>query len=120
MQRDDATLLDILRAARLASQFVAGLTQDAFERDLRTQSAVLHQLMVLGEAVKRLSEEFRTAHATVPWSLIAGMRDKLIHAYDEVDLVEVWRTLRQDLPELLRQLEPLCPANGASVDPRPD
>jgi len=86
MPRDDATLLDILRAARLAVVFIGGLDQSTFLNDLKTQSAVLHQLLVLGEAVKRLSEEFRTSHPAIPWRMVAGMRDKLIHAYDAVDL----------------------------------
>jgi uncharacterized protein with HEPN domain len=65
-------------------------------------------LLVIGEAVKRLSTEFRAAHSATPWGLIAGMRDKLIHAYDEIDLDEVWRTVAIDIPKLLAQLEPLA------------
>jgi uncharacterized protein with HEPN domain len=53
-------------------------------------SAVLHQLLIIGEAVKRISPEFRVAHPEVPWKLIAGTRDKLIHFYEGVDLEEVW------------------------------
>jgi uncharacterized protein with HEPN domain len=85
------------------------MDQAAFFGDLKTQSAVLHQLMVLGEAVRRLSPEFRNSHPDIPWALIAGMRDKLIHAYDAVDLEEVWRTGEKDVPELLRFVEPLLP-----------
>ncbi len=86
MPHDDATLLDIIRAARLATESVTGMDYATFARDTKTQSAVLHQLMVVGEAVKRLSPEFQAAHPDTPWALIAGMRDKLIHAYGEVDL----------------------------------
>ena len=86
MPHDDATLLDIARAARLVVRFARGMDRDEFLDDTRTQSAVLHQLMVMGEAVKRLSSEFRDAHPGIPWALIAVMRDKLIHSYDEVDL----------------------------------
>jgi uncharacterized protein with HEPN domain len=71
---------------------------------------VLHQLLVIGEAVKRLSPEFREVHPGVPWKLIAGTRDKLIHFYEGVDLEEVWRMLTSDLPELIRQIEPSAPA----------
>lgn len=60
MSRDETTLLDILKAARLAVQFKGDLDKGAFLGDLKTQSAILHQLLLLGEAVKRLSEEFRT------------------------------------------------------------
>ncbi len=63
--------------------------------------------MVMGEAVKRLSAEFREGYAAVPWSLIAGMRDNSIHGYDIVDLEEVWRTAEMDVPELLAMIEPM-------------
>jgi uncharacterized protein with HEPN domain len=109
MARDDASLLDIARAARLTQEFCRGMTKGQFLKDLKTQSAVLHQLLILGEAVKRLSDDFRQQHATVPWRLIAGMRDKLIHGYDSVDLNEVWKTTSQDMPNLLSQIEPLLP-----------
>ncbi|MEE8522734.1 MAG: DUF86 domain-containing protein, partial [Thermoanaerobaculia bacterium] len=104
------TLLDILRAASLALEFKADLDRSAFFADLKTQSAVLHQLMILGEAVKRLSDAFREQHPETPWRGYAGMRDRLIHGYDGVDLEEVWRTLEGDLPDLLAAVEPLAPA----------
>ena len=107
MSRDDATLLDILKAARLIAEFKGKLTKKAFIRDIKTQSAILHQLLVIGEAVKRLSVDFRARHTEIPWVRIAGMRDKLIHAYDAVDLDEVWKTLTQEIPPLISFLEPL-------------
>ena len=113
MPRDDAILLDILKAARLALVFTGDLDRPAFLDDLKTQSAVLHQLLVLGEAVKRLSEGFRMSHPAIPWRMIAGMRDKRIHAYDTVDLDEVWKTVRIDLPPLIALLEPLEPRQEA-------
>jgi len=109
MARDEAVLLDIVRAARLATTFRQDMTKLAFFDDLKTQSAILHQLMVMGEAAKRLSVEFRVSHAEVPWALIAGMRDKLIHGYDIVDLEQVWQTVIEDVPELLSLIEPLLP-----------
>ncbi len=109
MARDDATLLDILRAARLALEFCAGLDKAGFLTDLKTQAAVLHELLVLGEATKRLSAEFRDEHSDVPWKAIAGMRDRLLHGYDDVDLDLVWKTLEEDLPPLITRLEALAP-----------
>lgn len=107
MLRDAATLLDIENAARLIIEFTLDISRLAFDDDIKTQSAILHQLMVLGEAVKRLSADFRAVHPEVPWALIAGMRDNLIHEYDAVDLDEVWRTVESDIPRLLKQLEQL-------------
>ena len=85
------------------------MSKEAFLTDLKTQSAVLHQLVILGEAVKRLPTEFRAQHRDVTWSLIAGMRDHLIHGYDEVDLDEVWKTVSGDVPALLERIQPLLP-----------
>lgn len=109
MLRDDAALLDILRAARLAVEFKGTADKREFAADLKTQSSVLHQLILLGEAVKRVSEGFRAQYPEIPWKMMAGMRDKLIHEYDAVDLDEAWRTVSVDIPGLITLLEPLVP-----------
>ena len=109
MARDDATLLDIANAARLIESFIQGMTKESFLLDTKTQSAILHQIMVIGEAAKRLSQPFREQHSMLPWSLMAGMRDHLIHGYDAVDLGEVWKTATGDIPDLLDKLEPILP-----------
>jgi uncharacterized protein with HEPN domain len=109
MPSDDATLLDLANAARLIHTFIQDTTKETFFVDLKTQSAVLHQLTLIGEAVKRLSPAFRERHPILPWSLMAGMRDHLIHGYDAIDLDEVWKTATRDVPEVLIKLEPLLP-----------
>jgi uncharacterized protein with HEPN domain len=70
---------------------------------------VLHQLLVIGEATKRLSRDFRASHPGIPWTQMSGMRDHLIHGYDDVDLSEVWSTATVDVPKLLAEIEPLVP-----------
>jgi uncharacterized protein with HEPN domain len=70
---------------------------------------VLHQLIVLGEAVKRLSPEGRATIRDVDWKRIAGMRDVLTHEYDRVSVESVWRAVHSDVPSLLKVLEPLLP-----------
>ena len=109
MNPDDATVLDILTAARRAIRFAEGVGLPEFLEDEKTQSAVIHQLLVLGEAVKRLSAEFRSTHTQLPWKTMAGMRDKLVHEYDDVDLDEVWHTLHGDVPRVIAALEPMEP-----------
>jgi uncharacterized protein with HEPN domain len=109
MAWDDAVLFEIVRAAQLVLEFRKGMDRAAFFGDLKTQSAILHQLMVMGEAVKRLSVDTRVHHPEVPWALITGMRDKLIHGYDIVDLEQVWQTAVGDVPELLSLIELLLP-----------
>lgn len=116
MPRDDAVLFDIQKAANEILAFKKGMDRDAFSKDTRTQSAVLHQLMVLGEAVKRLSDGFREDHPEIPWRLIAGMRDKLIHDYDAVDFDEVWKTTEKDIPDLLKKLAPMVSSASDSAN----
>lgn len=70
---------------------------------------MLHQLLVLGEAAKRVSLAFRDLHPNIPWRLMTGMRDNLIHEYDEVELIDVWDTIAQDLPSLIATIEVLAP-----------
>lgn len=109
MNRDDTALLDIAQCARLIMEFQQGVDETVFMSDYKTQSAIMHQLMVMGEAVKRLSPELRARYSGIPWSLIAGMRDRLIHAYDVIDMSEVWKTITSDVPNLLTMIEPLLP-----------
>ena len=89
------------------------MAKESFLQDVKTQSAVQHQLMIMGEAVKRLSQPFREHHSALPWSLIAGMRNHLIHGYDTVDLDEVWNTATRDIPALVTELQPLLPPNSS-------
>lgn len=105
--RDQAALMDITRAAQLALAFAEDMSQLEFERDLKTQSAVLYQIAIVGEAVKRLSPEFRSQHPEIPWQAIAGMRDVLIHDYGSVDVKRIWLTLESSLPTLLEFLASL-------------
>lgn len=74
--------------------------RDSFMADRRTQSAVIRQLEIIGEAVKNLSAELTASESGVPWRQIAGTRDRLIHAYFRVDLDAVWAMVERDLPTL--------------------
>ncbi|MEC4806633.1 MAG: DUF86 domain-containing protein [Jaaginema sp. PMC 1079.18] len=105
--RDRASLLDIAQAGELVLEFVAGMDDAEFSRDRKTQSAVLYQIAILGEAVKRLSPEFRQQYPDIPWTAMAGMRDKLIHDYEGVDIKRVWFTVQSSIPELLNLIQPL-------------
>lgn len=106
---DAASVLDMVVAGRRIQDFIAGQECSEFSADLKTQSAVIYQIMILGEAAKRVSKEFQARHPEIPWSDISRMRDKLIHHYEGIDPREVWRVVSQDVPELLTILEPLAP-----------
>ena len=109
MSRDDVSLLDVKRAGQLVADFTQGMSKEAFLSDIKTQSSVLYQLSVMGEAVKRLSPDLRVEHPEIPWAAIAGMRDHLIHGYDVVDWEQVRNTVRRDVPDVLNKLDPLLP-----------
>ncbi|HVG08144.1 MAG TPA: DUF86 domain-containing protein [Thermoanaerobaculia bacterium] len=103
-------LLDMINAAQRIADFKQGMDRQGFLEDPKTQSAILHQLMILGEACKRLSIETRDRAPQIPWRLIAGMRDNLIHEYDDVDLEEIWKTADRDVPALIAELRRLSGA----------
>ncbi|WP_199249517.1 DUF86 domain-containing protein [[Phormidium] sp. ETS-05] len=103
--RNRASLLDIIKAAELSQSFVQDMDKLSLTQDIKTQSAVLYQIAILGEeAVKRLSPELRDNYPDIPWSAMAGMRDKLIHDYEGVNIDRVWLTLELSIPELLKKL----------------
>ncbi|MFN8499152.1 MAG: DUF86 domain-containing protein [Anaerolineae bacterium] len=95
-------LRDILAAAQNAETFIQGMDHDTFAEDTKTVYAVARALEIIGEAAKRIPESIRLSHPEVPWRLMSGTRDQIIHAYFRVDLDRVFETVRQDLP-LLRE-----------------
>jgi len=101
-ERDISVYLDdIIDAAGKAVRFVEGLSFSDFESDERTLYAVVRALEILGEAAKNVPQATRGRAPQIPWQDMAGMRDKLIHAYHGVDLRVVWRTVRDDLPDTI-------------------
>ncbi|GAB4511374.1 MAG: DUF86 domain-containing protein [Anaerolineae bacterium] len=107
MQRDRQYVLDILEAARMIQGYIAAIDFVQFEEDSLRQDGVARRLEIMGEATKRLSVDFKDEHPEIPWRLMAGMRNILIHDYDKVDLSVVWETVTQSIPPLIAQLEPL-------------
>jgi len=108
--RDDAGhLLDMLLAARDAESFLAGLTWEQFENSRLHQNAVIKAIEIIGEAASRVSLQTRAAHPEIPWPEVIGIRHRLVHGYFEVDLHQVWNTVRNDLPSLIARIEPLVP-----------
>jgi uncharacterized protein with HEPN domain len=111
--RDEAALLDIVRAGQLILEFAQELDYSQLAADLRSQSAIPYQIGVMGEATKRLSREFRAQHPEVPWSDIAGIRDVVVHQYDRIDLDIIFQVVHRNVPELLDVLMPLLPNDEA-------
>lgn len=110
MRRSDAAyLLDMLLYARDAQDFVAGLTYQDFESSLLHQQAVMKAVETIGEAASRVSSGTRRTQPEIPWSAIVGMRNRIVHAYFNVQLEILWRVVQDELPVLIAQLEPLVP-----------
>jgi uncharacterized protein with HEPN domain len=109
MPRDDESLIDIERAARRVLRYASGCDRTSLETNDEKVSAILYQITIIGEATKRLSQDLRLKHPEIPWREIAGMRDVIVHEYDQVDLDVVWDVVQNRLPELLTSLQVLLP-----------
>lgn len=112
MFRDREYLTDILAAARLVLGYVAKKSEAQFLGDVQCQDAVIRRLEVIGEASRRISAETRQRLPEVPWQSMIGMRNVMIHEYDDVDLKIVWDTAQQFIPRLLDILDKEFPEEG--------
>jgi uncharacterized protein with HEPN domain len=105
MSRDKDSLLDIINAARQVLSYMSQVEWVEFTSNSEKQDAVLYRILVMGEATKRLSDEFRAQHPEISWKQIAGMRDVIAHEYDQLDLEVVRDVMQVKIPQLLPQLE---------------
>lgn len=103
MKTDEVYLAQMRDAIRKIEGFVAGLDKSAFAKDEMAQSAVILQLMLVGELAKRVSEQTKQ-EIDLPWKEIAGFRDNAIHEYFSLDLQVVWQTIVEDIPVLKEAL----------------
>ena len=104
MRDERLYLADMVDAAGAISRFVAGMTEDDWIEDEVKQGAVMHRLIIIGEAAARLSEEFRERHPEIEWADIVGFRNFAVHAYFAVSWPMVWVTATSDVPALAEQV----------------
>ena len=104
MDKDNTYKKHILDAIAQVGSFIEGFDYERFAEDKKTLDAVVREIEIIGEAAKKLSEEFKKDHPGIPWKDIMGMRDKLIHDYFSVDEEMVWEVATKDLRELDQQL----------------
>lgn len=115
----DLLLADIMERVERIERHVAGMDLKAFLKDEKTIDAVVRNLEVIGEAANRMPLAFRTEHAEVPWRRIVGLRNRVIHAYFEVDLELVWEIVCNELPTLKSQVRGVVPerADESTAEP---
>jgi uncharacterized protein with HEPN domain len=104
-QRDSAYLWDMLDAARTVEQLSSGLDFTQYSNDRRTQLAVERSLEIIGEAAGRVSASFCNAHPEIPWRQIIGQRNVLIHEYGEIKQERIWKTVIENIPQLIELLK---------------
>ncbi len=109
MQRDAASLLDVLDSAQLVRGYVEGKACRDLLEDVGLQDKVARRFEIIGEAAGRLSEETRNRFPDIPWRAMVDLRNILIHEYGEVNYEELWDIIRDDLPRLIEQIEPHVP-----------
>lgn len=105
MQRDAEYLIDILESAKLVLVYVKEKTKEDFFNDSQCQDAVIRRLEIIGEAARRISDKTRSQFPDMPWKDMIGMRNFMIHEYDDVDLFMVWETVQTDMPLLINVVE---------------
>ena len=89
---------DILKCIEAIETYIAGLSFEEFLMDLKTQDAILHNFVIIGEAIKNLPADYREKLPDIPWSKAARMRDLIAHNYFEIDYGLIWETIFKSIP----------------------
>jgi uncharacterized protein with HEPN domain len=103
MSKSDFVFLNhVLDAINQIEIYTSGLSYHQFSGDRLKQDGVIRQLEIIGEASRSLSDGFRAQHADLPWQQIIGLRNRLIHAYFDINLGIIWDIVQVDIPALKR------------------
>ncbi len=105
MQRDRQFLLDMQQSAELVRAYTAQCSKAEFTDNVQLQDAVIRRLLVIADAVRRVSESTRQTLPTIAWAEINDMRNRLVHEYDAVDLNIVWDVVQTAIPNLIEVLQ---------------
>ena len=106
MKKEPLTFVEhILESINRVESFLKNISKSRFLVDELLQSAVIRQIEIIGEAVKNLPLNFTKKYSNIPWKGIAGMRDKIIHHYFGLDLGTIWDIVKEDIPELKKQIK---------------
>lgn len=106
MKKDDLVYLrHILDSIEKIQRYLQGVLKEDFDQNSMLQDAVIRQIEIIGEAARNVSEEFKEKNPEIPWLMMTGMRNKLIHEYFAVNSSIVWDTIMGDLPVLKQQIQ---------------
>jgi uncharacterized protein with HEPN domain len=107
MSKRDSLLLiqDILTAVEKIKRYLLNMNRREFLNDDKTIDAVVRNLEIIGEASKQLPESFKNAYSDIAWQAMAGLRNRIVHAYFGIDLLLIWEIIQNDLPILETQLK---------------
>jgi len=111
---DRVRLQHMIDAAEVAVRFAGGRTRADLDTDQLLVFGLVRAVEVLGEAASRVSPDARLELPQVPWGLIVGMRNRLVHAYFDVDLTILWDTVTGAIPDLLTQLRAALAVMGGA------
>ncbi len=109
MQRDLQFLLDMLQSAELIMTYIAQCKKGEFVDNVQLQDSVIRRLLIIAEAARRVSEGTRKNLSTISWQEINGMRNRLVHEYDDVNLNIVWDVVQSEIPHLVETLKAQIP-----------
>lgn len=113
---DDLIRLRHMRDACYAAERVSnGMTREALDENETVVLALSRAIEIIGEAAARVTKPLRDEYPEIPWAQIVGMRNRLIHAYFDVDLNQVWKTVTEDLPPLAAELEKIIPPDDPTI-----
>ena len=112
---DDIRLRHMLDAAREAVAFARGRTRGDLDKNRQLVLALVKDVEIVGEAATQVTEPTRQRLPEIPWERIVGMRNRLVHAYFDINLDIVWKTVQGDLPELISLLKPAIPPERGST-----
>lgn len=104
MQRDPQFLLDMLQSAELILTYTESCSKDEFMANVQLQDSVIRRLLVIAEAARRVSDITKQSLSTIAWQDINGMRNRLVHEYDDVNLDIVWNAVQYEIPSLIEKL----------------
>lgn len=107
LKSDRIRLQHVLDAANEAVSFVVGKSRGDFSADRKLALAVIKSIEIAGEAAGKVTAEFRTNSPEIPWQDLVAMRNRLMHGYFDINLEIVWKTVTEELPPLITELEKL-------------